>query len=280
MKGTAVNSQKEEKLKLLLSIVIRGEGMRLKGIAAIVTGGSSGIGRAISYELAKEGANVIIAALRNIDRANDTAKELKKIGSKTLVLQADITKNESVKKMVSKAIHYYGKIDLLVNNAGLGSSTPLEKISLNTWKKVINVNLHGTFLCSVAVAKFMAKQLKGNIINIIGSSGHRCYAGGGAFGPSKSAVINLTKQMSVEWAKYNIRVNGVSPGPIITEESKSLFEKEEIKNRILRIPLARAGNPEEIAKAVTFLASEDSDYVTGQIIIVDGGSVNTWYLNP
>jgi len=178
--------------------------MRLKGITALVTGGGRGIGNAISHELAKEGADVIIVAIRNIGRANGTANELAKIGSKTIVLQVDITRKQSVSEMVSRIVQYYGKIDLLVNNAGLSIKVPLEKISLSDWKKVVNVNLNGTFLCSVAIAKYMIKRLKGNIINIIGSAGHRCYANGGAFGPSKAAVISLTKQMSVEWAKYNI----------------------------------------------------------------------------
>ena len=253
---------------------------QLKGITALVTGGGRGIGRSISCELAKQGADVIIGAVTNIASARDTVNELAKYGGKPMALQVDITNEQSVNEMVSVIIHRYKKIDLLVNNAGLSIKAPLEKISISDWGAVVNVNLNGTFLCSITVAKHMIKRCSGKIINIIGAGGHRCYANGGAFGPSKAAIINLTKQMSVEWARYKILVNGVSPGPIITEESKDLFKEEGIRKRILQLPLRRAGKPEEIAKVVAFLASGDSSYITGQIIIVDGGSVNSWYLNP
>ena len=257
--------------------------MKLKNLTSIVTGGGKDIGRAITLVLAREGADVAIVALNDLESAEATVKDVKEIGSQAIALKADITDKESVSKMVHRVLETFGKVDLLVNNAGASARAPLEQLSVENWDKVIAVNLKGVFLCSVAVAKEMMKQKRdGNIINIGGASGHRCYGGGGAYGPSKAAVISLTKQMAVEWAKYNIRVNGVSPGPILTPRSiKRMRDDEDNKRRIEKIlPLGRAGRPEEVAEAVLFLASESSSYITGQMIIVDGGGVETWYLYP
>lgn len=254
--------------------------MKLNGVTSIVTGGGRGIGKAISLALAREGADVAVIALKDLASADETAKSVKQLGRRALILQTDITEEGSVTAMVNKVLETFGKIDLFVNNAGMVGRAPLEEIPVETWDRVVAVNLKGVFLCSVAVAKEMIKQKKGNIINIAGASAHRCYAFGGAFGPSKAAVISLTKQMAMEWAKYNIRVNGVSPGPILTLETEERLKDKETESRIAKIPLGRIGKPEEIAQAVLYLASEDSSYMTGQMLIVDGGGVETWYLYP
>lgn len=254
--------------------------MKLNGVTSIVTGGGRGIGKAISLALAREGADVAVIALKDLASADETAKSVKQLGRRALILQTDITEEGSVTALVNKVLETFGKIDLLVNNAGMVGRAPLEEIPVETWDRVVAVNLKGVFLCSVAVAKEMIKQKKGNIINIAGASAHRCYAFGGAFGPSKAAVISLTKQMAMEWAKYNIRVNGVSPGPILTLETEEKLKDKETESRIAKIPLGRIGKPEEIAQAVLYLASEDSSYMTGQMLIVDGGGVETWYLYP
>lgn len=254
--------------------------MKLERVTSIVTGGGRGIGRAISLSLAREGADVAIVVLRDLRSAEETASEVRQAGRKALVVQADITEKGSVDLMVNRVLEAFGKIDLLVNNAGMAGRAPLAEISIETWDRVVAVNLKGVFLCSVAVAKEMIKRKEGNIINLAGASAHRCYAFGGAFGPSKAAVINLTKQMAVEWAKYNIRVNGVSPGPIQTVETEERLNDQELRQRIAKIPLGRIGKSEDVARAVVFLASEDSSYMTGQMLIVDGGAVETWYLYP
>ena len=254
--------------------------MKLKGFASIVTGGGRGIGRAISLGLAREGADVAILALKDLKSAEDTAGEVKRLGCQAIALRTDITDPESVSHMVEEVLEKFGRIDLLVNNAGMNARAPLEQLSVEDWDRVVAVNLKGVFLCSVAVAREMIRKKKGNIINIAGASAHRCYALGGAFGPSKTGVISLTKQMAVEWAKYNIRVNGVSPGPIQTAETEERLKDGEIQCRIERIPLRRIGTPDEVMRAVVFLASEDSSYMTGQMLIVDGGGVETWYLYP
>lgn len=254
--------------------------MRLEGLSSIITGGGRGIGRAISLAFAREGADVAIIAKSDLKSAETTADQVRRLGRRAIPILADVTKKDSVEKMVQTARTRFGKIDVLVNNAGMNIRTPLEKVSEEDWDKVVAVNLKSVYLCSVAVVNEMIRLRKGNIINITGASAHRCYAENGAFGPSKAAVINLTKQMAVEWAKYGIRVNEVSPGPTMTSPTEFTVKDEEIRNRIAKIPLGRVGQPEEIADAVLFLASDESKYITGQSIIVDGGSVHTWYLYP
>lgn len=254
--------------------------MKLRSVSSIVTGGGRGIGHAISIALAREGADVAIIALKDLENAEKTVQEVKQLGRQAIALKTDITDKKSVDNMVRKVIEKFNKIDLLVNNAGLIIRAPLEKVTIEDWDRVVAVNLRGVFLCSMAVGNEMIKGKKGNIINIIGAAAHRCFAEGGAFGPSKAGIISLTKQMAVEWGKYNIRVNGVSPGPILTPETEKRLKDEDLRRRITKIPLSRIGTPEEIANAVVFLASEDSSYTTGQTIIVDGGGVETWYLYP
>jgi len=252
--------------------------MRLESVSSIVTGGGRGIGRAITLALAKEGADVAIVALKDLESAEATANEVRMLNRQAIAIQADITDKESVEAMVARTLEAFGKIDLLVNNAGMVARGPLESISVEDWDRVVAVNLKGVFLCSVAVAKQMIRHKRGCIVNIAGASAHRCFPGGGGFGPSKAGVISLTKQMAVEWARYDIRVNGVSPGPIMTPGTEETLKDDSIRQCIARIPLGRVGEPEEIARAVVFLASEDSSYMTGQMLVIDGGGVETSYL--
>jgi NAD(P)-dependent dehydrogenase (short-subunit alcohol dehydrogenase family) len=252
--------------------------LRLEGLTAVVTGGGGTMGNAIVTSLAAEGADV--AVVTRISPQEEVLQEVNKLGRRAIGLHADVADEASVDEMFSKTIESFGKIDLLVNNAGVGIRMPLEQVSIQDWDKVVAVNLRGVFLCSRAAGRGMIDRRKGNIINIAGASAHLCYAGGGAFGPSKAGVISLTKQMAVEWAKYNIRVNGVSPGPVMNPETEELLRDENIRSRVANIPLGRVGRAEEIASAVLFLASKESSYITGQTLIVDGGSVETWYLYP
>jgi len=250
---------------------------RLKGMVAMVTGGGV-VGRAIALALAREGADIAIVTRRSIQE--ETVSEIKKLGRRAIALHSDITSKESVDSTVARVVETLNKIDLLVNNAGAIIRAPLEQVSVEDWDEVVAVNLKGVFLCSVAAAKQMIKQRKGNIINVAGATAHSCFPEGGAFGPSKAGVVNLTKQMALEWAKYNIRVNGVSPGPIMNPETAELIKDENMKRRIEKIPLGRVAQPEEIANAIIFLAAEDSSYMTGQMLIIDGGGIHTSYLYP
>lgn len=254
--------------------------MKLDGKTAIVTGSGQGIGRAIALALAKEGADVVINVRKSVQRAKAVADEVRALGRRALVMRADVSKKGEVDQMVKKTLEEFGKVDILVNNAGISARAPIEELSEEDWDRVMNVNLKGAFLCSVAAGKEMIKLKRGNIINIVAASGHRSYPLAGAFGPSKAAVISLTKQLAMEWAKYNIRVNGVSPGPIWSPQTESMLKDEKTRERIKKIPMGRIGRPEEIADVAVFLASEDSSYITGQVIIVDGGGSETWYLYP
>ena len=254
--------------------------MKLTGVCSIVTGGAKGIGRAITLALAAEGADVAIIGKEDRASAEKAAKEVEALGRRCLPLMADVTQKGSIERMVRDVVDAFGKIDVLVNNAGTNIRGPLEEISEEEWDHVVSVNLKGVFLCSICAGREMIRSHRGNIINIGGASAHRCYAENGAFGPSKAAVINLTKQMAVEWAKHNIRVNAVSPGPVMTPATRARIKDKEIRRRIEKIPMARIGEPEEIARTVVFLASDDSSYITGQSVVVDGGSIHSWYLYP
>ena len=254
--------------------------MKLTGVCSIVTGGAKGIGRAIALALAAEGADVAIIGKADLASAEKVAKEVEGLGRRGLPLMADVTHKGSVDRMVRDVLDTFGKIDVLVNNAGTNIRGPLEEISEEEWDHVVSVNLKGVFLCSICAGKEMIRSHRGNIINIAGASAHRCYAENGAFGPSKAAVINLTTQMAVEWAKHNIRVNAVSPGPMMTPATRARIKDKDIRRRIEKIPMARVGKPEEVARTVVFLASDDSSYITGQSIVVDGGSIHSWYLYP
>ena len=209
----------------------------------------------------------------------NTATDVEQFGCRAVPVVTDITNRDSVNNLIKAVEKEFGSIDLLVNNAGFLSYGELLETSEEDWDKAVAVNLKGVFLCSVAVIPSMIKSGKGNIINITGASAHRCITGYGSFGPSKAAVVNLTRQMAVEWAGYNIRVNDVSPGPVATPETVELQQRESVQNKISRIPMGRVGTPDEVANAVVFLASNDSSYMTGQSLIVDGGAVNTWYLS-
>lgn len=252
--------------------------MRLENMSVVVTGGAGYIGQATILALAREGADVASVDLVEPDVQDETIQEIRKLGRRGLALKGDITDRESVEEMISRVVKEFGKIDILANVAGINIGSPLVDLSVEIWDKVMAVNLKSVFLCSVACAKVMMKQKKGNIINVAAASAHRVAAMTGSFGPSKAGVISLTKQMALEWAGFNIRVNAVSPGPILTPKTEKRVEEN--KERIMKIPMGRVGRPEEIAKVIVFLACDDSSYMTGQVLVVDGGGVETWWLYP
>ena len=251
---------------------------RLCGQVGLVTGGGRGIGRAISLALAREGADVAVVARHDLGAAEDTADAIRGLGRRAVVVAADITSGASVDAMMARVVQAFGRIDLLVNNAGHRSRGPLETLTEADWDAVFAVNAKGVFLCSVAAARHMISCRSGAIINIAGASAHRSYPQAGAYGPSKAAVVNLTRQMALEWACHDIRVNGVSPGPV--REPDSGWESQEplLLRQVPKIPLRRVGYPDDVARAVIYLASDDASYITGQMLIVDGGSVATWYM--
>ena len=251
--------------------------MELTGVKAIVTGGGV-VGGAIALGLAGQGADVAIVTLRSSQA--ETVAAIERIGRRAVHVHADITDRDSVDRMVGEVVEGLGGVDLLVNNAGLVLRAPLHEVTVEDWDRVTAVNLRGTFLCGVAVAKHMMAAGGGNIVNIAGATAHKCFPGGGGFGPAKAGVLNLTGQMAMEWARYGIRVNGVSPGPIMNQETAEILQDAEMQERVRKIPLGRVADAEEIASVVCFLASSDSSYITGHVIVVDGGGLHTSYLYP
>ncbi len=245
--------------------------MRLKKQVAIVTGAGQGIGRAIALTLAREGATVVVNDI-DLEKAEKVAEEVSAQGGQALPVQADVSKAKDVDILVKKALDSYKKVDILVNNAGVAKMTRLLDLTEAEWDRTMNINIKGQFLCSKAVIAQMMKQKRGKIVNIASLAAHIAAPGLAAYGASKGGVVQLTKALAVELGKYNIMVNAVSPGLTLTDLIKSAVrDRPDFIEGIDRIPLRRAAEPEDIANVVLFLASSESDYITGQVIIVDGG---------
>lgn len=236
----------------------------------LVTGGSRGIGKEVALKFSKEGYDVIVNYVSDKTDVVNLQKELEQNGGKALILKADVTKPEDVDNLIKKSIEIFGKIDVLVNNAGITKDNLLMRMSEEEFDKVIEVNLKGTFLVTKAVSKYMMKKRQGSIINlssVVGVSGN---AGQCNYSASKAGIIGFTKSIAKELASRNIRANAVAPGFIMTDMTDVLPEtvKESIHNQI---PLKRMGEVKEVAELIYFLGSEKSSYITGQVINVDGG---------
>lgn len=243
--------------------------MMLKEQTAIITGGARGIGKEIALTLARAGANVVIADLV-LEKAQETADEVKKLGAKALVVQVDVTNKEDVDKLLQKTLKEYSSVDILINNAGVTRDTLIIRMKEEDWDFVLKVNLKGTFNCLKSAAKVMIKQRKGKIVNIASIVGFTGNVGQANYSASKAGVIALTKTAARELASRNITVNAIAPGFIDTDMTKSL--NEEIKQKLKeQIPLGKLGMPEDIAHSVKFLVSEEASYITGQVIHVNGG---------
>jgi len=247
--------------------------MELYDKVALITGAARGIGRAIALKLYNHGANIIINDIVSETEINQNLQKIKKGTNEVTGIRADITKLDEVEKMIKEIINKFGKIDILVNNAGIIRDSLLIRMKEGDWDAVINVNLKGTFNCSRTVAKYMMRQKTGgkivNISSVIGLIGN---IGQSNYSASKAGIIGLTKSMAKELALRNINVNAVAPGFIETDMTQKLPEK--IRNSLQeKIPLRRLGTVEDVAQVVYFLVSEASNYITGQVIKVDGGMV-------
>jgi 3-oxoacyl-[acyl-carrier protein] reductase len=244
----------------------------LDGKVALVTGASRGIGRAIAIELAQKGATVAVNYAGSEGKANEVVDEIKALGKEAIAVKADVSNGESVSEMVKTVIDTFGSLDILVNNAGITRDNLLMRMKEEEWDAVINTNLKGVFHCTKAVTRQMMKQRNGRIINIASVVGVSGNPGQANYVAAKAGVIGLTKTTAKELATRNINVNVVAPGFITTDMTDEL--PEDVKVEMLKqIPLARFGEPQDIAKVVSFLASEDSKYITGQTIHVNGGMV-------
>ncbi|WP_340373187.1 3-oxoacyl-[acyl-carrier-protein] reductase [Peribacillus sp. FSL E2-0218] len=246
--------------------------MILKGKKALVTGASRGIGREVALELAHQGADVAINYSGSEAKANEVVDEIKALGREAFAIQCDVANGESVTNMVKEVVERFGRVDILVNNAGITRDNLLMRMKEDEWDAVINTNLKGVFLCTKAVTRQMMKQRSGRIINmasIVGVSGN---AGQANYVAAKAGVIGLTKTTAKELASRGITVNAIAPGFISTDMTGEL--PEDVQKAMLdQIPLARFGDPKEVASVASFLASDSSKYMTGQTLHVDGGMV-------
>lgn len=241
----------------------------LEGRVALVTGGARGIGLAVGRKLAARGAHVALADL-NGDAAAAAARELE--GGNAIGIHADIGSPDSVSAMIGQVKERYGRVDVVVNNAGAWSNQPLLEMRLEDWERVIRINLTGAFLVGQAAARCMVSSGNGGaIVNITSVSGQRAGAKRAAYGSSKAGLEQLTRQMALELAPHGIRVNAVAPGPIAPAPGVIAHDEAEHVAYIDRLPMRRFGSPEEIADCVVFLASDESSYVTGHVLNADGG---------
>lgn len=244
----------------------------LKGKSALVTGASRGIGRAIALELASHGVNVAVNYAGSEAKAQAVVEELEQLGVQAFKVQADVANEADVKDMVKQVVNQFGSLDILVNNAGVTRDNLLMRMKEEEFDQVINTNLKGVFVCTKGVTRQMMKQRAGKIINVASVVGVSGNPGQANYVAAKAGVIGLTKTAAKELASRNILVNAVAPGFISTDMTDELNDEQ--KASILeRIPLAKLGTPEDIAKVIRFLASDDANYITGQTIHIDGGLV-------
>ncbi|MFM7427858.1 MAG: 3-oxoacyl-[acyl-carrier-protein] reductase [Elainella sp.] len=244
---------------------------RLQGQVAIVTGASRGIGRAAALALAAEGATVVVNYASSSQAADQVVAEITGMGSQAVALQADVGQAEQVEALFNATMEKYGRVDVLVNNAGIARDTLLLRMKLEDWQAVIDLNLTGVFLCTRAASKIMLKQRSGRIVNITSVVGEMGNAGQANYSAAKAGVIGFTKTVAKELASRGITVNAVAPGFITTDMTADLKVGEEI---LKLIPLGRYGQPEEVAGLIRFLAADAAAaYITGQVINVDGGMV-------
>ncbi|MBW2182621.1 MAG: 3-oxoacyl-[acyl-carrier-protein] reductase [Deltaproteobacteria bacterium] len=244
--------------------------MKLMGKVALVTGASRGLGKAIALQLAKEGAQVVVNYAKSAEKAREVVDAIQSAGGNALTMQTDVSNFEEVEKMVDAIYEKFGRIDILVNNAGVNRDELLISMEKEDWNKVISTNLGGLFHCTKSVAKYMMLQKHGRIINISSIAGERGGRGQSNYAASKGGVNAFTRSVAMELAPKKITVNAVAPGVFETEMSSTVIRRA--KDHILNsIALKRLGQAEEVAKVVAFLASDDSSYITGETIRVDGG---------
>ncbi len=245
----------------------------LSGKVAMISGGGDGIGRTMALALAEAGSDIVVFS-RRLAKCEEVAHEIEALGAEALALQCDITREDEVDLVVQQAIQKFNKIDILVNNSGRTWGASPEVIPVEAWQKVIDLNINGTFLCTQKVGREMIKRSNGKVINITSYSGSRgtdpAYFDALPYNTSKGAINTFTKDLAVKWAKYNINVNAIAPGWFPTKMTEWTFDNRGAAI-LARIPMKRYGQLDELKGVVVFLASAASNYMTGQIVGVDGG---------
>jgi 3-oxoacyl-[acyl-carrier protein] reductase len=248
--------------------------INLEGRIAIITGGSRGIGKAIATLLAKAGCDIVINYVKNEKEARNVCKEIEKLGRKCLYIKADISVLQEVKSMIQEVIKEFGKIDILINNAGIWTYGEIGEMDEKIWDETLDINLKGMFLVCNEVIPIMKKMRRGWIVNISSTAGLRGEAFHSHYAASKGGVISFTKSLAVELAPYNILVNCIAPGWVDTDMCAEVFRDKEFKEKVKQsIPLKRIPSPEDIAGPVLFLVSDLARHLTGVVINVSGGAV-------
>ena len=249
----------------------------LDGKTAVVTGASSGIGRAIALKLAKNGSNVVVADIKSEPSGGgmETHEKIQNSGGNAIFVETDTSSSGDVEELFERAADTYGKVDILVNNAGIHHSAPVTEETEEGWDRMIGVNLKGYFLCcKQAVEMMLEEDIEGSIVNIASIAGIVGFGGSAAYCASKGGVVNLTREMAIDYGPEGINVNAVAPGVIRTAMTEDMLEDEETRKGMESQTLApRLGEPEDIANAVSFLASERASFVMGETLVVDGGWV-------
>jgi 3-oxoacyl-[acyl-carrier protein] reductase len=243
--------------------------LELKGKVALVTGAAQGIGRAVALLLGQKGADIVVSDI-NLEKAQETAKEIETLGRRAMAMKVDVANFGDVERMAQAVIEKFGRIDILINNAGIARDKLILRMTEEDWDAVLAINLKGTFNCTKAVVRHMSKQRSGKIVNIASVVGEMGNAGQANYAASKAGVIGFTKTIAREFAQRGININAIAPGYIQTPMTDALPEKakEELKRMI---PMERLGQPEDVAEAVLFLVSGASSYITGQVLNVNGG---------
>lgn len=244
--------------------------MRLKNKIAVVTGASRGIGRATALLLAQEGANVVVNYLSSAKKADEVVSQIKKIGSDAIAIQCDVSDETQVKSMMDKVVEKFGRIDILVNNTGIVFDVPFAERTVEQWKKTFDTNVLGVFLCSKYASEQMKRNNQGKIINVSSTSGMNSFSPDSMdYDSTKAAVVALTRNLAKQLAP-EIQVNSVAPGWVDTDMNIDL-PKDYLAEEMQKIYMGRMAQPEDIAKAILFFASNDSDYITGGTLVADGG---------
>lgn len=243
----------------------------LKGKVAIVTGATRGIGRAITLALTEAGANIVCVGKTGAG-LSDLQKEIESAGSKAISIKADVSKMHDTREIVKTTVDAFSRIDILVNNAGIIFRKPIFDVTEEDWDSLMDINLKGVFFLTQEVGKVMIEQRYGKIINIASLTSFKGTPGISIYAISKAGLVSLTKCLAVEWSKYNINVNAIAPGYVITDLNRTALSDKAFYDQVVsRIPLGRVGNPADIGDAVAFLASDSSSYMTGETILIDGG---------
>lgn len=250
--------------------------MRFEGKVAVVTGASRGIGRATALAFAREGCNIVVNYERNRDKANEVVEAIRRTKAQAIASKCDVSIRNEVEIMLQATLDEFGKVDILVNNAAIGIAAPLLETADELWDRTLNVNLKGVFLCTQVAARHMIQRRYGKIVNVASNSAYGIAVWGEtAYAASKAGVMQLTKTAAFELGKYGINVNCVAPGAIDTDMLKGDMTDQEynelINSRKAASSLGIIGKPEDIANAILFFASDDSQFITGKTLLVDGG---------